>query len=112
MNLTVLASNTRVEEKYKLLDKSLNKLIENSGYYLFTILCGQQEETEIGKKWAMNNGAPIQYIKASSSKELIDKLLWKSDYVVFILDGTAAINNAFMKYKSTGKHGTVIKLKR
>lgn len=112
MNVCILTSQSRMNEKYVLLDNSINKLIEDSGNYLFTVLCGKQEETELGRKWAVRNGAPVRYIKASSSAELIDKVLYFSDYIIFILDGTAAISNAFMRYKDSRKHGTVIRLER
>lgn len=111
MFVSVVTSHQEQDKKYILLDEQMNKLIEDSGCYLFTMLCGQQEETELGKRWAAVNGAPVRYLKASSSADLLGQLIKKSDYIIFILDGTAAINNAFMKYKSLGKHGSVIRLK-
>lgn len=110
MYVSIITSNQEQDKKYILLDEKLNKLIEESEQYLFTILCGQQEETELGKLWASRNGAPVRYVKASCSADLLSKLLKQSDYIVFILDGTAAINNAFMKYKNMGKHGSVIRI--
>lgn len=100
---------------YRLLDKRLNELIETSGCYLFYILCGYIEgrksnEETLGEKWARINGAPTLYIHAKTTNELIDKLIFKADYAIFILDGNPLINNAFMRYKMTGKHGSVIKV--
>ncbi len=101
---------------YRLLDETLNALIENSGCYLFTILCGsidkeKRKETEsLGELWARKNGAPVEYIFEKTIDKLIDKLIFKADYAIFILDGNALINRIFMKYKMSGKHGSVIKV--
>lgn len=99
---------------YRLLDKKLNELIETSGRYLFYILCGYIEgrksnEETLGELWARNNGAPTLYIHAKTVDTLIDKMILKADYAIFILDGNPLINNAFMRYKMTGKRGSVIK---
>ena len=100
---------------YRLLDKRINELIENSGCFLFYILCGyldgrkSNEEKSLGQIWAENNGAPVVFIHAKTTDELIDKMILKADYAIFILDGNPVINNAFMRYKMTGKHGSVIK---
>lgn len=82
---------------------------------MFYILCGYIEgrksnEETLGELWARNNGAPTLYIHAKSDNELIDKMIFKADYAIFILDGNPLINNAFMRYKMAGKRGTVIKL--
>lgn len=100
---------------YNLLDKQLNKLIEDSKCYLFTILCGRVEgqekkEKTLAQLWAANNGAPVYYFTEKSEDLLINKLLFKADYIIFILDGNPLINNIFMKYKMMGKHGSVIRV--
>ena len=99
---------------YRLLDKRLNELIESSGCYLFYILCGYVEdrkskEPTLGELWAKKNGLPVIYISAKTTNELIDKMIFQADYAIFILDGNPLINNAFMRYKMTGKHGSVIR---
>ena len=101
--------------RYRLLDKCLNELIESSGCYLFTILCGrikgeEQRSQTIGQKWAAANGCPVRYITEKTEKDLISKMIFLSDYAIFILDGNPLINNIFMQYKMTGKHGSVIKI--
>ena len=101
---------------YRLLDKKLNELIESSGCYLFYVLCGyiegkKSEETEsLGEIWARNNGAPTLYIHEKTVDKLIDKMILKADYAIFILDGNPLFNNILMRYKMTGKHGSVIKV--
>lgn len=100
---------------YRLLDKKLNELIETSGCFLFYILCGyiegkESEEETLGELWARKNGAPTLYIHAKTIDKLIDKMILKADYAIFILDGNPIINNMFMRYKMAGKKGSVIKL--
>ena len=113
MKVAIIAATGALN--YRLLDNKLNQLIETSGCYLFYILCGYIEgrksnEETLGEKWARINGAPTIYIHAKSDNELIDKMIFKADYAIFILDGNPLINNAFMRYKMAGKRGSVIKL--
>ena len=113
MKVAIIAATGALN--YRLLDNKLNQLIEASGCYLFYILCGYIEgrksnEETLGEKWARINGAPTLYIHAKSDNELIDKMIFKADYAIFILDGNPLINNAFMRYKMAGKRGSVIKL--
>ena len=114
MNVSIICGGT-VPRYYELLDKHLNDLIEKSGCYLFTILCGRvsgQEQTRktLGQEWAAANGCPVKYITANTEKDLVRKVLFLSDYIIFILDGNPFINNLFMQYKMMGKHGSVIKV--
>ena len=114
MNVAIIAAGT-APLYYEQLDKRLNSLIEKSGCYLFTILCGRLADQErrgisLGQQWAVANGCPVRYITAKTEKQLIDKMINLTDYAIFILDGNSQINNIFMRYKMEGKHGTVIKL--
>lgn len=100
---------------YRLLDNKLNELIESSQCFLFYILCGyvkdgKSKEPTLGELWAKNNGAPILYISEKSTEKLLTRLFLEADYIIFILDGNPLINNAFMRYKMMGKHGSVIRL--
>ena len=113
MKVAIIAATGALN--YHLLDNKLNQLIETSGCYLFYILCGYIEgrksnEETLGEEWARINGAPTLYIHAKSDNDLIDKMIFKADYAIFILDGNPLINNAFMRYKMAGKRGTVIKV--
>lgn len=113
MKIAIIGAATGALE-YRLLDNKLNQLIESSQCFLFSILCGSIEERKseetIGERWAKNNGAPIIYITAKSKEELERKLFTKADYIIFILNGNNTINQLFMRYKMTGKHGSVIKV--
>lgn len=100
---------------YKVVDKKLNQLIEESQCYVFTLLSGyvkghKSEEPTISERWAKQYGLPVFYISGKTIDELIDRLIYKADYAIFVLDGSPLIKNAFMRYKKSGKHGTVIKL--
>ena len=111
MKVAIIAATGALN--YRLLDNKLNELIESSGCYLFYILCGyidgrKSEEETLGELWARNNGAPTLYIHEKTTDKLIDRLIFSADYAIFILDGNPLINNAFMRYKMSGKHGSVI----
>lgn len=111
MKVAIIAATGALN--YRLLDNKLNELIESSGCYLFYILCGyiegrKSEEETLGELWAKNNGAPTLYIHEKTTDKLIDRLIFSADYAIFILDGNPLINNAFMRYKMSGKHGSVI----
>ena len=114
MNVLILSSAAGAES-YRLLDNKLNELIETSGCFLFNILCGVVtdklcQETILGKEWGVKNGAPIRCYHDETEEKVIRTLLSKTDYGIFILDGNPKINNIFMKYKMSGKHGSVIRV--
>ena len=104
----------------ELLDKRFDELIESSQCFLFYILCGyvkgsekaESVEKSLGEIWAEKHGAPILYISEKSTELLLNRLFSEADYIIFLLDGNPFINNAFMRYKMTGKHGTVIKINK
>ena len=114
MRIAIIAATGALN--YRLIDEKINALIESSGCYLFTILCGSiegkksKEAKTLGEIWAGRNGAPVEYIFAKTENELIDKMIFKADYVIFILNDSPLIKNIFMRYKMSGKHGSVIKI--
>lgn len=114
MRIAIIAATGALN--YRLIDEKINALIESSGRYLFTILCGSiegkksKEAKTLGEIWAGRNGAPVEYIFAKTENELIDKMIFKADYVIFILDDSPLIKNIFMRYKMSGKHGSVIRV--
>lgn len=101
---------------YNLLDTHLNELIEKSQCYLFTILCSvspfddvSDNEKPLSLIWAEKNGCPLQYIQAEDSDKLINILFNKATYIIFILHKDDIFTKKlFMRYKMTGKHGSVI----
>lgn len=114
MNVAIISAGTG-PRYYDKLDKHLNSLIETSQCFLFNILCGYVEgsrnaEPSLGEMFAKNNGAPLLFITEKSVSKLINKLFYKADYIIFLLDGNPFVNNLFMKYKMTGKHGSAIRV--
>ncbi len=114
MRVAIIAATSALN--YRLIDEKINALIESSGCYLFTILCGSiegkksKEAKTLDEIWAGRNGAPVEYIFAKTENELIDKMIFKANYIIFILDDSPLIKNIFMRYKMLGKHGSVIKV--
>lgn len=114
MNVAIIG-NAGGAYRYRLLDKKLNELIETSECFLFNILCGIvdgefYERTALAKEWGINNGAPLLFLHEKTEDKVLKRILNKADYTIFILDKDPFVKNIFMKYKMTGKHGSVIKV--
>lgn len=98
---------------YEQLSATMEELIESSQCYLFTIVCGSTEKKmpigSLSETWALNNGAPINYIIESDVNKLIDKIVKSADFVLAFYDGEDAIvRRVIMKMKGEGKHGKVV----
>ena len=112
MNIAIIAADGALN--YRLVDKKINEIIEKTQDYGICILCGfikgaESKEETLGEKWAKQNGAPIRWVHAKTATKLMDAMILKADYAIFILDGNPLINQALMRYKMAGKHGAVIK---
>ena len=112
MNIAIIAAAGALN--YSLVDKKINEIIEETQNYAICILCGfikgkESDEETLGEKWAKANGAPIRWVHAKTDTALMDAMILKADYAIFVLDGNPLINQAFMRYKMAGKHGAVIK---
>lgn len=99
---------------YNELDKTMNKLIEDSQTFLFYIICGGLEYTNnktIAEQWAENNGCPIVRCYEDSLDKMTRKLRSETDYLVMkISDRTPQWQkNLMMQLKLDGKHGTVVR---
>lgn len=97
----------------KLLSETMEQLITESQCYLFTIVCGGQSSdgarTSASYKWAIKNGAPIEYLIESDIEKLIEKIVKTADFLVAYNDGTNQIvKRLIMKFKNEGKHGRII----
>jgi hypothetical protein len=88
------------EWEYKRLSATMEKLIEDSQCYLFTIV---SSPAGIGRKWAVENGSGLEIWT-----ETADKLVDYIDYVVAFGD-SQEIKNFIMKIKMQGKHGIWVK---
>ena len=97
-------------QEYETLDRMMQKLIENGQCYIFTVLCGGREYSEeksLAEQWAINNGAPIEYIYEKDVDKLVDKLTKSADYLV-AQSGSYFSDWIIRKMKFIGKHGSVI----
>lgn len=97
-------------EDYSTLDNVMQKLIENGQCFIFTVICGGCKPTSrpsIAEKWAINNGAPIEYIYEEDIEKLINKISKSADYLV-AQSGTYFSDWIIRKMQFLGKHGTVI----
>ena len=106
MVLSIFCQSTSAAA-YQALDKKINSLINISQCYLFTILTQYSKEKSLGEIWAEKNGAPVRYVTVTGKS--IEQVFSKIDYAIFIIDkDSQKIKNLLMKYKMTGKRGSVI----
>lgn len=96
----------RVED-YPRLDKKLNELIEMSGQYLFTLICGKGS---LGELWGRKNGSGIEYYAGDEPEAAMNYLIKHADYAFVFYNGENNYLRRFiMKMKESGKHGYVFK---
>lgn len=99
---------------YNQLSATMEELITNSQCFLFTVVCGGTDETNIlntiGYKWATANGAPVEFLIQKDIDKLIDMLVKKIDFVVAANDGNQIIKRIIMNMNMVGKHGRVEKI--
>lgn len=107
MKIVILWNNNE-----KLLSETMEQLITESQCYLFTVICGQSNDgvkVSASYKWAVKNGAPIEYLIESDTEKLIEKIVKTADFLVAYNDGTNQIvKRLIMKFKNEGKHGRII----
>lgn len=104
---------------YEKLDRTMQKLIEDSQFFLFTVVCGgtgiETDKTgarikTIGEQWAEKNGAPMEFLYRRDAEDLLDKIAKEADYIVADLScDNQWIKRLVMRMRSMSKHGTVIK---
>lgn len=97
-------------QEYEILDNTMQELIENGQCYIFTVLCGgcrYNEEKSLAEQWALNNGAPIEYIYEEDADKLVDKITKSADYLI-AQSGSYFSDWIIRKMKYIGKHGSVI----
>ena len=96
----------------QLLAQTMEELIIESQCYLFSIICGGQSSDgatiSASYKWAVRNGAPVQFLIEPDIEKLIDKIVQAADFLVAYNDGNQIVKRVIMKFKSVGKHGKVI----
>lgn len=112
MRISILGSRGFADNR--LVSATMEDFIRETQCYLFTVVCGNIEKKlseSIGKIWAENNGAPIEYVFDRNIDKLIQKMVENIDFGIFFYDGKdAIIRKIIMKMKMNGKHGKVIKI--
>lgn len=95
-----------------LLARTMEKLIVDSQCFLFTVVCGGTDEGNLrssaGYRWATRNGAPVEFMVEADVEKLLNKIVQTADYIVCYNNGEQLVKRLIMKFKSQGKHGTVI----
>lgn len=96
---------------YNYLCAVMDKLIEESQYFLFDVICGGTEESvlfqSVGYRWAVEHGAPVYFLIAETVDKLIEKLVKDVDFAVIMNDGSRVIKKIIMELSIAGKHGRV-----
>lgn len=95
-----------------LLARTMEKLISDNQYFLFTVLCGGTDKkslrSSLGYRWAIRNGLPVEFIIEKDVEKLLNKIAQTADYIVCYNDGNQLVKRLIMKFNSLGKHGTVV----
>ena len=86
-------------------NSTMEKLIEESQCFLFTVVCGGTDNVAYG--WAQKAGAPVTFSQVKTPQGLLKE----ADYLVMKLDASSPqwMKNLMMAWKKEGKHGTVIR---
>lgn len=87
------------------IDEVMEKLIAESGCYLFSVVCGGADNAAYD--WAIDAGAPIEQVVVDKPQQLLNK----ADYLILkVCTSTPSwMKNLLMAWKANGKHGTVVK---
>ena len=87
------------------IDSVMEKLIESTQYFLFTVVCGGTDN--VAHDWAQKAGVPVTFSQVKTPQELLKE----ADYLVMKLEASSPqwCKNLMMAWKKEGKHGTVIR---
>ncbi len=96
-------------------DNLLEKLIEDSGCYLFTMFVAgikgyERTDPPLARQYSALRGIPYKYKEYTSLDKLIQGICKEVDYLIILNDKTQIIKRLFMSYRQTGKHGSMIEL--
>ena len=99
----------------QLVDQELEFLISESGIYLFTMFSAGIKGIEhtypsLAQQYSALRGVPYKRKEYTSLYKMIEGICKEVDYLIILNDGGQVIKRLFMKYKQTGKHGSMIKI--
>ena len=100
---------------FKLVDDCLEKLIEHSGCYLFTMFSAGikgsiHTHPPLAQQYSALRGIPCRRKEYTSFDKLVKGICEEVDYLIILNDKSQSIKRLFMSYKQTGKHGSMIEL--
>lgn len=103
------------QAQFKKIDQCLEKLIKDSGCYLFTMFSAGIKgsvvtEASFAQQYSALRGIPCKRKEYTSLDKLIQGICKEVDYLIILNDKSQAIKRLFMSYKQTGKHGSMIEL--
>ena len=99
------------EQSLPILSKELYQFMQAHDLYIFDVLLGntgKPSSASLGRLWAEEVGMPTKTIYASTPEKLMNRLLYEADYIFFVYHNEQWLKNLIMRYRMTGKHGTVI----
>ena len=115
MYVGIVGGDAANQEHFKKIDQCLDKLIEDSGCYLFTMFSAgikgsEHTEPPFAQQYSALRGIPCKRKEYSSLDKLMNGICNEVDYLIILNDKSQVIKRLFMKYKQTGKHGSMIEL--
>lgn len=98
-----------------IVDEILDKLIKDSGVYLFTMFSAGikgsiHTEPSLAQQYSALRGIPCVRKEYTSLDKLIQGICKEVDYLIILNDKSQPIKRLFMSYKQTGKHGSMIEI--
>ena len=99
----------------KIVDDTLEELIENSGVYIFTIFDAQikgsiHTDPTLAHLYSQLRGLPCRTKQYNTFDALVRGICKEVDYLIILNNNSQQIKRLFMSYKQTGKHGSVINI--
>ena len=115
MYVGIIGGDAKNIEHLKLIDETLDKLIEDSGVYLFTMFSAgikgiEYTQASLAQQYSALRGIPCKRKEYSSFDKLVQGICKEVDYLIILNDNSQPIKRCYMSYKQTGKHGSMIKL--
>lgn len=115
MYVSIIGGDASNPQHLRLVDETLEKLIENSEVYLFTMFSAGikgsvHTEAPLAQQYSALRGVPCIRKEYTSLDKLIQGICKEVDYLIILNDKTQIIKRIFMSYKQTGKHGSMIEL--
>jgi hypothetical protein len=115
MTVGICGGDAKNPAHLQLVDECLEKLIEDSGCYLFNLFSagikgGLHTDPPLAHQYAKLRGLPCRRKEYNTFDTLVQGICHEVDYLIILNDNSQPIKRLFMSYKQTGKHGSMIEL--